>query len=189
MHDTYLVAKTPQSLLLIDKHALMESITYAKLLSWEMGGQELLMADILRLSPQECMSYEENQGILEELGFQSRLVGENTVMVTAVPLVLGRPVLPQNLKDILASFDEGASSNKSAKETLFHAKIALAACHASVRALEPLSSREAEALLRDLAEMPQARTCPHGRPTVREIPFEDIQRFFGRQARVSPPRA
>ncbi len=188
IQDTYLVAKTPESLLLIDKHALMESITYAKLLSLDMGSQELLMADIMRLSPKESACYEEHQAVLEELGFQSRLVGENTVMVTAVPLVLGKPVLAQNLKDILTSFEKDTQPSKSPKEDLVHAKIALAACHASVRAQEPMSPEEAAVLLTDLAQMPQARTCPHGRPTVREIPLDDIHKFFGRAAPRQWPR-
>ncbi|MGI6643682.1 MAG: DNA mismatch repair endonuclease MutL [Bacillota bacterium] len=185
---TYLVAKTRESLLIIDKHALMESITYLKLLSLPSASQDLLVAEIVRLSPGESTCYQDNEAYLEDLGFRSRLVGETTVMVTGVPLVLGQPLNPENLRDVLGSISQESLDGLSPKDVMAASKAALAACHASVRAGKPLKPQEARALIEDLYRTPSARVCPHGRPTVKEIPLKEIGDFFGRTSHVGPAR-
>jgi DNA mismatch repair protein MutL len=186
--DTYLVALTPSALLVIDKHSLMESLTFQALLAGESGTQDLLMAEVIHLDPKEALLYEDSEAALEAIGFGSRLVGDRTVMVTRVPLVLGRPVEPGALKEVLARLKsedapgDGRNRKDAAREgrMLELARMETAACHASVRARELLSREEAQALLRDLYLHPEARTCPHGRPAVREYPLSDLDHFFGR---------
>lgn len=180
IRDTYLIAKTADSVILVDKHALMESLAYRELLSRKSGSHDLLMAEVLRLSPKEVALYEEYEGHLAESGFGSRLIGESTALVTKVPLVLGEPVEPTRLRDVLESMATGAGKDAPPERLAENARIALAACHASVRAREPLSAGEAKWLLSRLFEQPEAAVCPHGRPTVREIPVSEIDDFFGR---------
>jgi len=201
--DTYLVAVTPSALLVIDKHALMESLTFRALRSGEGGSQDLLISEMIHLDPKEALLYEESQAALEAVGFGSRLVGDRTVMVTRAPLIMGTPLVPGALKEVLArlSGDGDAGSRRglrdgsqdggeadAAKEAraLEAARIETAACHASVRAREPLSSEEACALLRELYMHPEARMCPHGRPAVKEYPLSDLDKFFGRTSHTSP---
>ena len=176
--DTYLVARTPSSLILVDKHALMESLTFASLVSGSSGSQELLVSEMVRLDPRETLTYEESSETLLAVGFRSRLVGDRTVMVTGVPLVLGKPLPPTSLKEVLARLAEGGAGDPV--RALEAARMETAACHASVRAQERLSADEACALLSDLCRNPGARVCPHGRPTVREFPLKELGEFFGR---------
>ncbi len=178
IQDTYLVAKTPSSLLVIDKHALMESLTFRSLVSGQSGSQDLLVAEVLKLDPGEAVAYEASADALEAVGFGARLVGDRTVMVTRVPLVLGNPLPPSSLKEVLAGLGEGLAADPA--RTLLAARMETAACHASVRARERLTGEEARALLKDLYMNPEARTCPHGRPTVREFPLKELGDFFGR---------
>jgi DNA mismatch repair ATPase MutL len=89
-------------LLLVDKHALMESLTFAALNAGSGGSQELLMAEIVRLDPNESLVYEESADALSAVGFASRMVGERTIMVTAVPMVLGRAVAPGAIREVLS---------------------------------------------------------------------------------------
>jgi DNA mismatch repair protein MutL len=180
--DTYLVAQTPSSLLVVDKHALMESLTFRALISGESGSQDLLVAEMLHLSPQEALAYEEHEAALEAVGFVSRQVGDRTAMVTRVPLILGKPLEPRSLKDVLSRLaDRGESAGIAGTTRILEAaRMETSACHASVRAREPLSREEACALLRELYEDPGARNCPHGRPAVKELPLKDLDDFFGR---------
>ncbi len=178
LNDTYLVVKAPSSRVLVDKHALMESLTYAALISGKGGRQELLVSEMVRLDPQEALAYEDSEEILAEVGFTSRLVGDRTVMVTAVPTVMGRAIPPQALREVLAKIGEGGTVDPV--RTLSAARLETAACHASVRAREKLTAEEARALIYDLRKNPDARTCPHGRPTIKEITLEDMDKFFGR---------
>jgi DNA mismatch repair protein MutL len=176
--DTYLIAKTPSSLLLVDKHALMESLTFAALNAGSGGSQELLMAEIVRLDPNESLVYEESADALSAVGFASRMVGERTIMVTAVPMVLGRAVAPGAIREVLSRMS--LEDARDAVRAVEAARLETAACHASVRAKEPLSADEARALLKELEQNPGARACPHGRPTVREITMKEMAGFFGR---------
>lgn len=180
LQDTYLIAKTPNSVVLVDKHALMESLAYRELLARRSGSQELLMAETVRLAPKEAAAYEEYEASLAESGYDSRLIGESTLLVTKVPLIMGEPVEPSSIRNVLSALAEGAGNTAPAERLMETARIALAACHASVRAREPLSAREAQALLESLYREPAAATCPHGRPTVKEIPITEIDDFFGR---------
>ncbi len=178
--DTYLVAATPDSLIAVDKHALMESLIFGELMEKRSGGQELLMAEVLRLSPKEAAVYEESEAALSATGFGSKLVGEYTVMVTKVPLILGKPVDPKAIREVLMSLSSDPSNRASPERLLEASRISLAACHASVRAREPLAAKEAESLLLRLYGTPSASVCPHGRPTVWELPFSSLNDFFGR---------
>lgn len=187
IRDTYLVALTPAALLVIDKHALMESLTFASMLAGESGAQDLLVSEILHLDPREAAAYEDCEPSLEASGFSSRLVGDRTVMVTRVPLVRGKPLPPGALKDVLARLagDDPKPGNIRSLDAI---RMETAACHASIRAREPLTREEAVALLRDLASHPGARTCPHGRPVLREQPLSDMDEFFGRTSHTPGKR-
>jgi DNA mismatch repair protein MutL len=176
--DTYLICSTPSSVSIIDKHALMESLSYMELQKRESGRQELLVSEVVKLDPMESESYEHLAIYLERLGFSSRLIGERTVLVTAVPLVLGKPLPATAIKEILSQ--SGVSPSDKPERVLMDAQLKTAACHASVRARESLSRDEAIALINQLIKVPEARTCPHGRPTVKEIGKNELNRFFGR---------
>jgi len=185
LEDTYLLVKTSEALLIVDKHALAESLAYTALMQGKSGSQELLMPEILTLDAKESAIFEENVGALGKMGFSARLIGEKTILVSAVPQVLGKPVPPRSIVDVLAGMrgdkDESSSEDgSSAERSLMKGYVAIAACHASVRAREPFSREEADILLREFFSNPSVRSCPHGRPVMREIPMDEIRRFFGR---------
>lgn len=178
--DTYLLAKTKNSLLVIDKHALAESLAYRELLERKSGRQELLMQELVRLDPVEARLFEEHLEQVESVGFGARLVGSQTALVTSVPVILGKPIPPTAIREVLRRIEEeGAGFDPGRMEE--SAAIALAACHASVRSGESLSREEAEDLLDRLFARKEALLCPHGRPTTKEITYEDLDRFFGRR--------
>ncbi len=58
--------------------------------------------------------------------------------------------------------------------------LARAACHASVRARDPLAPGEAQALLDSLDATDYGARCAHGRPVVAEWSLGEIEKRFGR---------
>lgn len=180
LQNTYLVAKTEDSLLIVDQHALAESIAYQALLKGESGSQELLISEIIELGPKEASLYEEYGAVLEEIGFSTRLLGTRTVLVTKVPVILGKPLSPDSFKEILLSAYSNAEEGLDQARILAKAQLATAACHSSVRANEPLTREEAIALLKKLSLDPTLVTCPHGRPTTHKMPYAEIAKLFGR---------
>ena len=61
------------------------------------------------------------------------------------------------------------------------------ACHAAVKAGDPLDEAEIESLLRQGAELEHDATCPHGRPTRFLIGRAELERLFKRTGLLSEP--
>jgi DNA mismatch repair protein MutL len=59
--------------------------------------------------------------------------------------------------------------------------LATIACHAAVRAGKAMTTDESRALIRQLEEAEQPRTCPHGRPTMVHLTSGMLEREFGRR--------
>jgi DNA mismatch repair protein MutL len=58
--------------------------------------------------------------------------------------------------------------------------LATMACHGSIRAGDLMSREEASALLRSLDDIDFAGHCPHGRPVVTRIGYDELERRVGR---------
>ena len=59
--------------------------------------------------------------------------------------------------------------------------LATIACHSAIRAGRAVATDEAKALIRQLEECEQPRTCPHGRPTMVHLATGMLEREFGRR--------
>jgi DNA mismatch repair protein MutL len=55
-----------------------------------------------------------------------------------------------------------------------------ASCKMAVKAGDPLSFEEMNALVGDLLKSDNPYTCPHGRPIIIELSNADLDRKFGR---------
>jgi len=66
------------------------------------------------------------------------------------------------------------------EEELLHEVLDMMACKAAVKAGDPLSPAEIEALLarRELVE--RSSNCPHGRPTTLRLSLRDLEKQFKR---------
>jgi DNA mismatch repair protein MutL len=59
--------------------------------------------------------------------------------------------------------------------------LATMACHGSIRAGDPISAKEASALLQSLDDADFAGHCPHGRPVVTFTSWVELERKVGRR--------
>ena len=78
--------------------------------------------------------------------------------------------------DILSRLASDGAAQKNVIE-----RIARAACKAAVKAHEVLSMEECEALVKELGKCELPFSCPHGRPTILNIPLSEVERRFGRK--------
>ena len=60
-------------------------------------------------------------------------------------------------------------------------KIATTVCRHAVKAHDPLQGEELRALLRQLHQCDLPYTCPHGRPTLIQISYAELEKKFGRK--------
>lgn len=179
--DTYLLAAGKDGLLLIDQHAAHERIMFERLLdSWQKRGdapsQGLLIPEILELPRGLLTLLTRNLEFFQQLGFDFSPAGKMTVMVNGLPAGLNssRP-LAELVTDMLNGLlDENYTPGDLEA-------VARAACHAAVRAHDPLSVQGAEELLKELKNCRQGTLCPHGRPTIITLSLREIEKRFGRR--------
>ncbi|MCC6641408.1 MAG: DNA mismatch repair endonuclease MutL [Deltaproteobacteria bacterium] len=187
---TYLLAESAQALLLVDQHAAHERVLYERLrAAWLRGGmpqQALLLPVTLDLSPAACAALLGAEEATRGLGFEIEPFGETTVLVRAVPALLGSADPAEAVaglaEELLAVARDGVTAAPGLRSLPAADRLlATIACHAARRKGEALDPREQRALLAALDEIPFAPCCPHGRPVAVPISLAEIERRFGRR--------
>uniref|UniRef100_UPI0035CB8818 DNA mismatch repair endonuclease MutL n=1 Tax=uncultured Sphingomonas sp. TaxID=158754 RepID=UPI0035CB8818 len=180
---TYIVAESPDGLILVDQHAAHERLVLERMRKAMANGgvasQALLLPEVIELDEPACDRLEARAAELSEFGLDLDRFGPRAMLVRGVPALLGQGDvvgLVTDLADELAAFDEALSL----KERLDHVAATMA-CHGSVRAGRILSVAEMNALLREMEVTPHSGQCNHGRPTWVKLAHGDIEKLFGRK--------
>ncbi len=183
LHETYIVAQTRDSVVIVDQHAAHERIVYERmkrmLASGRVASQALLVPVIVDVGEDAAAALAEKADELARLGLVLESFGTGAVAVREVPALLGETDVAGLVKD-LASELAGEGGGLALGERL-EAVCATLACHGSVRAGRQLTAEEMNALLREMEATPFSGQCNHGRPTYVELKLSDIERLFGRR--------
>ncbi len=182
LHDTYIVAQTGDSIVIVDQHAAHERLVYERMkAALENGGvhsQMLLIPEVVDLDPAQAAELEANAGELAELGLTIERFGPGAVLVRETPALLGEMDIKGVVRDLADEISAGVSGGLKAR---LERVASLMACHGSVRAGRRLTGPEMNALLREMEATPNSGQCNHGRPTYVELKLTDIERLFGRR--------
>ena len=182
LHNSYLVAPSEDGLVIIDQHALHERIMYEDLLARVSRGplesQRLLIPEVFTASSRQIAMLDHIQPMLARLGIEVAPFGPDSIAVQGFPSFLEklnpgdfvRELLERGEQELLDLHDE----------ELLHEVLDMMACKAAVKAGDPLTQGEIEALLarRDLVE--RSSNCPHGRPTTLRLSLRDLEKQFKR---------
>jgi DNA mismatch repair protein MutL len=183
LHETYIVAQTRSSVVIVDQHAAHERLVYervkAALVNGGVARQGLLIPAIVELDADEAAALSEMANELVELGLVLEAFGPGAVAVREVPALLGDTDVAGLVHD-LARRAVGEEDGSPLKQRL-EAVCSTMACHGSVRAGRRLTAEEMNALLREMEATPHSGQCNHGRPTYVELKLTDIERLFGRR--------
>jgi DNA mismatch repair protein MutL len=186
--DTYIIAVAADgSLVLVDQHAAHERLTHEALHEQVLGdpatagarSQTLLLPAVVDMAPADAQRLLARAEELAGLGLEIEAFGANSILVRALPAVLGAPDPGPLLRDLADEFAEMAES--TALTARLDAVIARMACHGSIRAGRRLTQPEMDALLRRMEATPRAATCSHGRPTFLKLSRAEIEVMFGRR--------
>lgn len=180
-HATYLLCEGPDGLYVIDQHAADERVGFDRLrralTSGTVAVQRLLVPETVTLSAAEVAMLAEHEDEIGGLGVELRSAGPSAVAVHGVPKVLARARPDRIVRDLLAELSKaGERAFGGAKDLV----LATMACHAAVRAGDVLSREQAEALLASLDGVDFSGHCPHGRPVVTRLSFDELERRVGR---------
>jgi len=183
IHKNYIIAQTPDSLIIVDQHAAHERLVYEALknalYAEPLASQMLLIPEIVELNEEEAASMLLHAPTLQQFGLHIESFGQGAVAVRETPALLGEvdtQSLIRDLADEVADFDSTDGLKK-----MLDMVAATMACHGSVRSGRILKPEEMNALLRQMEATPGSGTCNHGRPTYIELKLMDIERLFGRR--------
>lgn len=180
IHNIYILAETPQGIILVDAHAAHERITYERLKQQYQQGsvasQPLLLPIKISVSKQEADVAEQEQVFFSTLGFDLNRAGPETIILRATPVLLGAIDKEKLIRDVLSDLTAHGMSQRI--EAQSHALLATMACHGSVRAKRRLSIDEMNALLRAMEQTERIGQCNHGRPTWIALSTHDLDKFF-----------
>jgi DNA mismatch repair protein MutL len=182
LHRTYILAPVRGGLVIVDQHAAHERILYeearARLEGARGSSQQLLFPALVDLSRSQFELLLEVGPWLKQLGWDLAPLGPPTVVIQGVPPDLKRDDPGQFLQDVLDGVSEstGRSPGDDVAEHLARSH----ACHAAVRAGDPLAQAEMRMLVDRLFATTRPHGDPHGRPTYVRLEMDELNRRFGR---------
>ncbi len=166
LHGVYILAQTADGMVLVDMHAAHERIMYEAmkgLLAGHTAQQQLLVPEILHVTPAQAEAAEMHAEEFQALGFDVARWAPAQLALRAVPSLLAGRDPAGVVRDVLSDLLETGRSRR-VEESINHL-LATMACHAAVRAQRNLSVPEMNALLREMERTERADQCNHGRPT------------------------
>lgn len=171
--NKFLLFESRATLLIVDQHAAAERITYEQLIRQmqksQLEVQSLLSPIVIKLTPQEMVTYQEVSESLKQMGMENNQWDNESIAIHTQPLVL------KNIELAVRQILSGERIEKSDFATL-----ARRACRSSVMAGDSLNPQEAEFLREQLLQCLDPYTCPHGRPTIIEMSEEFLNKQFFR---------
>jgi DNA mismatch repair protein MutL len=181
LHGVFILAQTADGLVLVDMHAAHERVMYErmkKLLAGETAEQQLLVPEILSVTPAQAEAAELHAAEFAALGFTLTRLAPDQLALRGVPSLLADRDPAGVVRDVLSDLLETGESRR-VEESINHL-LGTAACHAAVRALRSLAPAEMNALLREMERTDRADQCNHGRPTWVRLSLADLDRLFMR---------
>ncbi len=179
----YVVLESDRGLVLLDQHAAHERVLFEQMLRrLEQAGaapsQRLLLPETVELPVRDAGFLRQQLPTLTRLGVGLSEFGERTFLLDALPPFV-RASDPRRF--ILTLVDELKAAGQAVNTLrLGEQTVAKTVCRHAVKANDPLAWPELENLIVDLRHCAMPYTCPHGRPTLIEMNFRELEKKFGR---------
>ncbi|HJO09661.1 MAG TPA: hypothetical protein QGH16_07400, partial [Verrucomicrobiota bacterium] len=179
----FVLLESDKGLVLLDQHAAHERVLYEQMLRrMESDGravsQKLLLPETVELPPKDARFLIGTLETLNRLGVGLSEFGERTFLLDALPPFVKaadsrRFVL--ELVDKLQAAGDGVNVLRLGEDV-----IAKTVCRHAVKANDALQEEELEELVANLRRCEMPYTCPHGRPTIIEMNYPELEKKFGR---------
>jgi DNA mismatch repair protein MutL len=179
----YVVLESDRGLVLLDQHAAHERILFEQMLdrlerNQQAPSQKLLLPETIELSPRDAQFLREQLASLTRLGVGLAEFGERTFLLDALPPFVKVSDSRRFVLDLVDELKAVGREVNSAR--LGEHVVAKTVCRHAVKANDPLAGRELENLVEDLRRCAMPYTCPHGRPTLIEMNYRELEKKFGR---------
>jgi len=179
--DTYILFQTDSGVAIVDQHSAHERVLYEGVMRQLTGdgapAQRLLLPLTLEFAAPELEAIEAHRELLRRVGYEVEPFSGRTVVVHTVPNPHPRFDAARCLQELVADLAGGRFGGLANRLERFGATFA---CRAAIKAGQHLEPEE----LRELVVRLLTATLPahdvHGRPTIVQLPKDELERRFGR---------
>jgi DNA mismatch repair protein MutL len=180
--DTFIIAIDDEGIAIVDQHVAHERVLFERAMQrlsrGRLESQRLLVPLVLELPPAAHEALARRAADLDRFGFEVEPFGDLTVKVASVPAVLrieDSAKALQALANDLEELDRGADVQEALQRMA-----ATTACHAAVKANDPLTYEKMAHILEELRATAHSTVCPHGRPVMLRLTRREIEKNFER---------
>jgi DNA mismatch repair protein MutL len=179
----YVVAESPEGLVLIDQHAAHERVLFEQMLKrmalQDPAAQQLLFPVTLEFLPREADFVLAQLETLQRAGVGITRFGPSAFLVDALPAMVKPRDVAEFVRTVVTDLQqEGGETRKGRR--LSEEVVAKTVCRHAVKANDALKPPEWDQLLHDLLACDLPYTCPHGRPTMIQLSMAELDKKFGR---------
>lgn len=178
LRNMYILVESDRNLEIYDQHIVHERILYEELKDKHygraIGGQNLLVPLKLMLDHKERELVDDNMEIFKDFGYEIEDFGSGEILIRSVPIFDFRGGITETFREILRKISEG--DKKDIREEILISM----SCKNAIKAGEILSYEEMDLLLKKLHQLGKY-TCPHGRPIIIRLSYDEVDKMFGRK--------
>ena len=182
--QTYLMVEVDgergPELWIVDQHVAHERVLFERLFLRRHAPaiQPLLPSRVVQLGPEALARLTPFLAELEAAGVEAEPFGADALVVRGLPDFLVDRDPQALLEDLLERLEREGRVDLDAFRRDLNAELA---CRAAIKKHHALPPELALGLVQDLLACEVPNTCPHGRPIIKKLTLDDLERSFGRR--------
>ncbi len=179
--DTYIVFQTDSGVAIVDQHSAHERVLYERAMRQLTGdgasAQRLLLPLTLEFTAPELEAIDAHRELLRRVGYEVEPFSGRAVVVHTAPNPHPRFDAARCFGELVADLAGGRFGGLANRLERFAATYA---CRAAIKAGQRLEPDEMRELVARLLTATLPAHDVHGRPTVVQLPKDELERRFGR---------
>ena len=179
--DTYILFQTDSGVAIVDQHSAHERVLYEDVMRQLSGdgapAQRLLLPLTLDFAPAELDAIEAHRELLARVGYEIEPFSGRSIVVHTAPNPHPRFEAARCLQELVADLAGGRFGGWQNRLERFAATYA---CRAAIKAGQTLDADEMRQLIVRLLTATLPAHDVHGRPSMVQLPKEELERRFGR---------
>jgi DNA mismatch repair protein MutL len=179
--DTYILFQTDSGVAIVDQHSAHERVLYEDVMRQLSGdgapAQRLLLPLTLDFAPAELDAIDAHRELLTRIGYEIEPFSGRSIVVHTAPNPHPRFEAARCLQELVADLAGGRFGGWQNRLERFAATYA---CRAAIKAGQTLDADEMRQLIVRLLSATLPAHDVHGRPSMVQLPKEELERRFGR---------
>jgi len=179
----YVLMENANGLVIVDQHAAHERILFEefrrRISAQDTMTQRLLLPVTVDLSAPDAAWLSNHLDDLNRLGVGLEPFGSTTFKIDSLPPFVKADDPARFLTGVIT--DLQAAARQANRARLGEEVIAKTVCRHAVKAHDKLRGPEVVKLIEDLLACELPYCCPHGRPTMVPLAYDEIEKRFGRR--------